>query len=1737
MHKKKKTILSIFLFLIVISLAVFLLFKKGAVVEAGWWNDSWSYRKALTINSDQVVGDLTDFPVLVSLTDTDLSAHAQEDGDDFIFIDKEGKKLKHEIESYASSTGVLVAWVKIPSLSSTVDTDIFMYYGNAGISNQQDAENVWDENYFAVWHMSESSGIIYDSTSNNYDLFSVGSPTYRQTGAIGYGILFDDANPDYFQRDGAISITAPMTMSAWFNDDSATTDDRNFVQISNKDVADHYSRLAQGETTTNIVHVGGKGGSTGEWAETVATYTDNTWNYATGIFESASSRTIYLNIVNSVNDTGSFTATGLDRINIGYEGDSSPGDAMSGLLDEIRISKIARSVIWMETEYNNQNNPSLFFAEQAEEVGPGPVGYWSFDEGYGTTAHDESGQGNDGTITGAVWKNEEECVSGSCLYFDGTDGTNVSIQPMGSYSKISICTWIKANSLVNEDSDANIDLLSESYHLRFDNSGILRFYIGTDAVYSSVYSSNVIEVNKWYNVCGVFDGIGVNPELYLNGVNVSDNQTSGNGNQSSSATSYIGQSISWSGQFHGYIDEVKIYPYARTADQIKQDYSAGLSGVKSNSGVSVAFGGSSDKWLSDGLVGYWKMDEIATTSGAIDSSGNGNDGTYYGNASTTGGKFGNGGVFDGDGDKVDMGIDKNYINGVESASMSAWIKAESFSGNNVILGVAKNNSGVVNGSSRLTCFLGTVGAVQCGGRSADSDSYQYEETTSTLNTGEWYSIVGVIDYKNDDIKIFVNGEEWATTGAVNFSQDTTSNTNSDGSSIGAEESSTSNPFEGQIDEVRIYNRALSKSEVKKLYEWAPRPVLHLKMDKKSGSTAYDTSGYGNDGGIFGANHVQGKYGSALGFDGVDDKITITHSESLNYNYTDSFSASLWIKTEKQNSEQGFLYKYDNPEWPINIRQSNTGNTVLFAMRDDTSTFYTAESTSIINDNKWHYIVAIHNAIDNNNYIYFDGVLEDTVSTVGLTSIANLSNIIIGGNPSSDWMDGKIDDVRIYNYARTQKQILEDMNGGGPASKMPVLHLSFDEGYGETVHDSSIHKNNGTAYVGTGGSQTATSSMWEKSGKVKGAMEFDGTDDYTKLLNSSSLNVQGNEMSVSAWIYPGTLVSSNRFIIGKYEGNQTTQWYFNVYQGKLQWNIAGTEHTELNASMSVNNWYHVMGIYNGDKVLLYIDGREVYSADESDSISDNAVSLGIGAGRLDSTPNYFFDGLIDEVKVWNFALNEDEIKEEYNLGGGIVMGGIGATANDNGTTITGASTEYCIPGDTATCTPPVLELKMDEKIGGTVYDTSGNGNDGTIYGATHSRGKLGSALSFDGSDGVDVSDQDYFSLSNNDITVAVWAKVPKSVSAVGDGMVGNTGRYFVAKDTQTPASNGEWGFENDNNTLLCFDLWQLSGSNHASVCDSRTVNDGEWHYYVATVDYLNELILYIDGAFTTSTTSFTGVMGNGIKDVQIGRRGDGNYFDGSIDDVKIYNYARTPAQIAWDYNKGKPVAHYKFDECSGGTIHDESGNGNHGTLNLGSSGVTATGTCASSSDSFWYNGKDGKKNGSGSFDGVSDGINLGIESSLNGATDFSVSAWIKSVSSDWQVIVQQRDSDKYIGAYSFSIEDQAPNTGKISYFVFGTDSNFQFEFYSNKLVNDGYWHHVVVTRDDSYGYIYIDGNFDNSDSGSIKDLDNTIQSFIGYSQRDASGYFDGQIDEVQIFNYALTAEQVKNLYNDGAVSFK
>ena len=133
--------------------------------------DHWKFKKELTIDSDLVTATLTDFPVLVQFTDEQLkdtlnSGYAQSDAGDMVFTLTDGTRLSHEIEYYDGATGELTAWVKVPSLSSTQDTKLYLYYGNPTVVDQFDPTQVWDSNYQGVWHLNHNTS---DSTANGND--------------------------------------------------------------------------------------------------------------------------------------------------------------------------------------------------------------------------------------------------------------------------------------------------------------------------------------------------------------------------------------------------------------------------------------------------------------------------------------------------------------------------------------------------------------------------------------------------------------------------------------------------------------------------------------------------------------------------------------------------------------------------------------------------------------------------------------------------------------------------------------------------------------------------------------------------------------------------------------------------------------------------------------------------------------------------------------------------------------------------------------------------------------------------------------------------------------------------------------------------------------------------------------------------------------------------------------------------------------------------------------------------------------------------------------------------------------------------------------------------------------------------------------------------------------------------------------------------------------------------------
>jgi len=171
----------------------------------------FKFYKVITINSDKVTADLNNFPLLISIFDSDLHDKVQSNGNDLAFSNGTDW-LDHEIElfdqNYNPSYAKLVAWVRIPILSGSEDTVIYMYYGNSTMGTRQNPIGVWDSSYVAVWHMDENpTGALYDSTSNYNDGTFYGGMSGSNVveSQTGNGMYFD-GNNDYISVANSLSL-------------------------------------------------------------------------------------------------------------------------------------------------------------------------------------------------------------------------------------------------------------------------------------------------------------------------------------------------------------------------------------------------------------------------------------------------------------------------------------------------------------------------------------------------------------------------------------------------------------------------------------------------------------------------------------------------------------------------------------------------------------------------------------------------------------------------------------------------------------------------------------------------------------------------------------------------------------------------------------------------------------------------------------------------------------------------------------------------------------------------------------------------------------------------------------------------------------------------------------------------------------------------------------------------------------------------------------------------------------------------------------------------------------------------------------------------------------------------------------------------------------------------------------------------------------------------------------------
>lgn len=342
-------------------------------VRTPWYSAGWGYRKLISIESARVTGTHSNFPVLVRVTDAELQAHARTDAGDVLFTSGDGtNRLAHEIESYTPSTGTLVAWVKVPTLSSAADTRLFLYYGHAFIGDRQDRTNVWDGQYRAVWHAGEGGGtVMRDATSNANDATLASAPrtpTWSAAGKVGGTLSFDGANDLLnLPHSESLNITGTgLTISGWFRLQDTGTDQVIFGKFWNPDLSyPWYQYGFEFDTDANQfdLFVGSDGSlygpfstapAIGQWVHAAFTYDGtNVVGYLDGEIRTSSAQNF------SISPRTQPLRLGLDLQ------DSQP---YWGEIDELRVSSVARSAAWLRTEYVNHNAPADFAQVSAGET-------------------------------------------------------------------------------------------------------------------------------------------------------------------------------------------------------------------------------------------------------------------------------------------------------------------------------------------------------------------------------------------------------------------------------------------------------------------------------------------------------------------------------------------------------------------------------------------------------------------------------------------------------------------------------------------------------------------------------------------------------------------------------------------------------------------------------------------------------------------------------------------------------------------------------------------------------------------------------------------------------------------------------------------------------------------------------------------------------------------------------------------------------------------------------------------------------------------------------------------------------------------------------------------------------------------------------------------------------------------------------------------------------------------------
>jgi RHS repeat-associated protein len=349
------------------------------VASAAQINFAGAYKRPITIDHTKVHNtDQTDFPVLISGTYPFLATTANggrvlnANGYDIVFTsDAAGQNLlDYEVDTYNPANGAASFWVRIPTLSHTTDTTIYMFYGIPNLTaSLGNTTGVWKNNYLSVYHLGNGGSVgVTDSGSAKYAL--AGSAT-AGAGVIGGGVAFNGDSTTYLYHDSVPAYPSgqsAVTLETWVRG----------VLNNNGEIVGYGANSADGSR----IGLGSSGSNLLMEFENMGILTpvseDSNWHHLVTVYGGGALSTVtdqlYVDGVplstSLIAGTPEITTT---EFKIGGIPTVTSCCAFTGSVDEVRVSSGIRSADWVATEYFNQSSPSTFY-NMGSEVGGGQGG-------------------------------------------------------------------------------------------------------------------------------------------------------------------------------------------------------------------------------------------------------------------------------------------------------------------------------------------------------------------------------------------------------------------------------------------------------------------------------------------------------------------------------------------------------------------------------------------------------------------------------------------------------------------------------------------------------------------------------------------------------------------------------------------------------------------------------------------------------------------------------------------------------------------------------------------------------------------------------------------------------------------------------------------------------------------------------------------------------------------------------------------------------------------------------------------------------------------------------------------------------------------------------------------------------------------------------------------------------------------------------------------------------------------